>query len=108
MSENQESPLTSPNENEGSKSSQVLIELLKFVVSRIVDHPEDIRISEAQGEKSMVLELKVNEKDMGKIIGRKGRIIRALRTLLRAAGLHHGVRVTVELKDEGVKAPASE
>jgi predicted RNA-binding protein YlqC (UPF0109 family) len=72
-------------------------ELLRFIVSHIVDYPDDIEIVEKEGTKATILELKVNDADIGKVIGKKGRIIKSLRIVLRAASLHQGKSVTVEL-----------
>jgi uncharacterized protein len=60
---------------------------LEHVLPWLVDHPEDVQISELEGERGGALyELTVNPEDMGKVIGRRGRIIRSIRTIARAAG----------------------
>jgi uncharacterized protein len=71
--------------------------LLNFIVTRLVDNPGDVQIKEVTGEKNTVLEIKVNEADMGKVIGKKGRIIKSLRVILRAAAMNEGKSVSVEL-----------
>ena len=72
-------------------------ELLKYVAQQLVDEPEQVEVSLLQGERSMILELRVAPKDMGKIIGKQGKIAQALRTLVKAAGLKEGKRVMVEI-----------
>jgi predicted RNA-binding protein YlqC (UPF0109 family) len=72
-------------------------ELLKYVAQQLVDEPDQVEVSLLQGERSMILELRVAPKDMGKIIGKQGKIAQALRTLVKAAGLKEGKRVMVEI-----------
>lgn len=74
--------------------------LLDYVLPWLVDHPEDVEITEASGERDeVVYELKVHPDDMGKIIGKRGRIVRSLRSLVRAAGQRDGKSVSVEVID---------
>jgi len=61
-------------------------ELLQYLVSSMVDHPEDIMIRESAGQKNVVYMVLVDQEDMGKVIGKGGRIANAMRILLRAAG----------------------
>lgn len=82
-------------DNNGSSSN--LSELLKQIVVQLVDYPDDVEVREVESESTTVLELKVNAEDMGKVIGKKGRIIKSLRVLLRAAAVHQGKSVSVEL-----------
>lgn len=72
-------------------------ELLKYVAQQLVDEPEEVEVRQVQGERSMILELRVAPKDMGKVIGKQGKIAQALRTLVKAAGLKDGKRVVVEI-----------
>ncbi len=72
-------------------------ELLISLVSKIVDNPDDITVTEVEGERAAILELRVNEEDVGKVIGRDGRIINALRTLVKAAAGRENKRITIEL-----------
>ena len=75
-------------------------ELLEYAVPWLVDNPDDIEISEIDGEQgSTILELSVHPDDVGKVIGKRGRIIRSLRTLSKAAGQKSGTSVTVEVVD---------
>jgi len=71
--------------------------LLEYIVKAIVDSPDEVNINEVLGEKSVVFEIKVAQADIGKVIGRNGRIINSIRTLLRAASVKEGKKVSVEL-----------
>jgi predicted RNA-binding protein YlqC (UPF0109 family) len=74
-------------------------QFIEFVARSVVDHPNEVSVSEVQGEgdQTLVLELRCNKEDAGKIIGRGGRTIKALRTLLVTAGAKQGVRAVLEL-----------
>ncbi|MGI8940697.1 MAG: KH domain-containing protein [Actinomycetota bacterium] len=74
--------------------------LLEYVTPWLVDNPDDVTITEVEGETdTTVIEVTVHPDDMGKIIGKQGRIIRSLRTLARAAGQRDGHSVMVEVVD---------
>ena len=74
-------------------------EVIEYLAPWLLDHPEELEINEVEGERGeTVLELSVNPEDMGKIIGKRGRIIRSLRVLSRAAG-QDGRGVLVEVVD---------
>jgi predicted RNA-binding protein YlqC (UPF0109 family) len=73
--------------------------VLEYVAGWLVDHPDEVEVAEAEGERGMVLEVSVNPEDIGKIIGKQGRIIRALRTVARAAAQRDGENVSVEVVD---------
>jgi len=74
-------------------------ELLTTIVRNIVDHPEQVKIEKINTERALVLSITVAPEDVGKVIGREGRIINALRTVVRSAPMPRGSRqrVTVEL-----------
>ncbi len=74
-------------------------ELVEQIVKALVDYPEDISIKVVEGEKSTILELKVRSEDIGKIIGKKGRIAKAIRTLVSAIAVKNGRRVILEILD---------
>ncbi|HEX2294489.1 MAG TPA: KH domain-containing protein [Actinomycetota bacterium] len=75
-------------------------EFLEYVTPWLVDHPDEVMITEADGERDeIVYELAVHPDDMGKIIGKRGRIIRSLRALARAAGGRDARAVSVEVVD---------
>ena len=60
-------------------------ELVRYLVTALVDNPDDVRVESRQDASATVIEVHVNEDDLGKVIGRQGRIIKAIRTLTRAA-----------------------
>ena len=60
-------------------------DLIEFIARKLVDYPDQVSVSEIEASKTIVLELRVTKEDMGKIIGRRGRIASAIRTILRAA-----------------------
>ncbi|MCB1140701.1 MAG: KH domain-containing protein [Leptospiraceae bacterium] len=72
---------------------------LKYVVSFLVEKPETINVREIQSEDNHIIELRVAPEDIGKVIGRNGRIARSLRTLVTAAGLKEGKNYTLEIID---------
>ena len=73
-------------------------DLLAELARRLVDEPDAVRVEEAEGEDgSLVLRLHVAEGDVGKVIGRQGRIARALRTIVRAGGPNAGRRLQLEI-----------
>ncbi|RLA62362.1 MAG: RNA-binding protein [Epsilonproteobacteria bacterium] len=74
-----------------------LSELIEFVSKSLVDVPEDVSVNEVVGEQAIVVELKVNKSDLGKIIGKQGRTARALRTILNAASTKLNKRTTLEI-----------
>ena len=75
-----------------------MVELLEELARRLVDEPEAVRVEQADGEDgALLLRLHVAEGDVGKVIGRQGRLARALRTLVRAGGPHAGRRLQLEI-----------
>jgi len=72
-------------------------EVLKTIAMALVDHPEDVVVNEVLKEQSIVLELKVNKDDMGKVIGKQGRIAKAIRTVVKAAASREDKHVVVEI-----------
>ncbi len=72
-------------------------ELLEMIAKSLVDSPEDVEVNEVEGEKSIILELKVAENDMGKVIGKQGRIAKAIRVVMKAAAIKDNKRVVVEI-----------
>jgi len=72
-------------------------DLLEEIARALVDHPEDVRVTEVEGEQTTVLELRVHNDDLGKVIGRQGRTARAIRTLLAAAGMKVQKRFVLEI-----------
>jgi uncharacterized protein len=75
-------------------------QLIEFVAPWLLDHPDEITIEEVEGERgATVLEVSVHPDDVGKIIGRRGRIVGSLRTLARAASQREGEAVLLEVVD---------
>ncbi len=74
-------------------------DLLEYLAKSLVDHPEDVRVHETETETTVVLELTVAKDDIGKVIGKQGRIARALRTIVKASAVKNGKRAIVEIVD---------
>ena len=72
-------------------------ELLTFVAKSLVDHPEQVRVTKTEGPEGVILELNVAEEDMGKVIGKQGRIAKAIRTVVRAASVKSETKFTVDI-----------
>lgn len=72
-------------------------ELVEVIAKALVDNPEAVSIDERQEDEQKVLELHVAEDDMGKVIGRQGRIAKAMRTVVKAAATRENTKVTVEI-----------
>mgnify|MGYP001294630423 CR=1 FL=1 len=72
-------------------------ELVKFIAQSLVDNPEMVEVREIEGEQSVIIELKVAPEDMGKVIGKQGRIAKAIRTVVKAAATKQNKRAIVEI-----------
>lgn len=72
-------------------------ELLEFIAKSLVENPDEVSVTEVEGEDTLTLELRVAESDMGKVIGRQGRIAKAIRTVIRSASAGSGKKVIVEI-----------
>ena len=72
-------------------------ELVEFIAKSLVDDPSQVYVSEIEGESSVILELRVGPEDMGRIIGKGGRTVNAMRTLVRVLAAKQGKRVTLEV-----------
>lgn len=72
-------------------------EVLEYVARHLVDDPDAVEVTEEEGERSVVLRLKVAPDDMGKVIGKRGRTVRAIRSLVRAAASRQGLSSMVEI-----------
>ena len=72
-------------------------ELLETIVKSLVEKPDEVQITENHGEYSKIIELRVSQDDMGKVIGKQGRIARAIRTILKAASVKENKKVTLEI-----------
>ena len=74
-----------------------LKDLIEFVSKALVDVPEEVSVTEIEGEQTTIVELKVNKSDLGKVIGKQGRTARALRTILNAASTKLKKRTVLEI-----------
>jgi len=72
-------------------------ELVIEIVKNVVDHPDEVDAREVEGEQTTIIEINTNPEDVGKVIGKKGRTIKAIRTLVNAAAVRQGKRVSVEI-----------
>ena len=74
-------------------------ELLLYMAKNLVDNPDAVSVNEITDEDGLVLELRVAPEDMGKVIGRQGRIAKEIRTLIRSYAQRTGVKVSVDIVD---------
>jgi predicted RNA-binding protein YlqC (UPF0109 family) len=72
-------------------------EFIAYIVKNLVDHPDAVLVACKKGEKGVVVEVKVDEQDIGKVVGRQGRTIDALRTIASTIGARMGCRIRVEV-----------
>jgi len=72
-------------------------ELVETIAKSLVDNPAMVQVNEIHGEQSVIIELKVAPEDMGKVIGKQGRIAKAIRTVVKAAAIKENKRVVVEI-----------
>lgn len=74
-------------------------ELLTYVAQNLVEHPDQVSVREVEGDGETVLELRVAPEDMGKVIGRQGRIAKEIRTVVRSYAQRTGVKASVDIVD---------
>ncbi|KAA3601531.1 MAG: KH domain-containing protein [Calditrichaeota bacterium] len=74
-----------------------MTDFVEFIVKHLVDDPDSVSVSEIEGERTVVYELRVGEGDLGKVIGRRGQTAHAVRTLLNAASAKAGKRAVLEI-----------
>jgi predicted RNA-binding protein YlqC (UPF0109 family) len=72
-------------------------DLISYIAQALVDHPEQVSVSEVEGDQTSVLELTVAKEDLGKVIGKQGRTARAMRTILSAASAKIKKRTVLEI-----------
>jgi predicted RNA-binding protein YlqC (UPF0109 family) len=72
-------------------------ELVEYIARSLVDDPSQVRVSEVEGSNTVIYELRVAPEDMGRVIGKSGRVANAMRTLLRVVAVRQGKRVTLEI-----------
>lgn len=72
-------------------------QLVETVCKALVDNPDEVKVTQIDGEQTTILELRVNQSDLGKVIGKQGRTARAVRTILAAAGMKQRRRFNLEI-----------
>lgn len=77
-----------------------MAELVKYIACCLVDHPDLVEVREVPGDQALILELRVAPEDMGKVIGKQGKIAKALRTLVRCASAKEGKKYNIEIKEK--------
>ena len=76
-----------------------LKELLTYIAQNLVDNPDEVNVTERETESETIYELRVNATDMGKVIGRQGRIAKEIRALMRSVAVRQGKRISVDIVD---------
>ena len=74
-------------------------EIIETIILNLVDNKEAVSVNEVQGEKSIVYEVKVADEDMGKVIGKQGRLAKSIRTVVKSVGARENKKVSVEFID---------
>ena len=80
-------------------STQVVKEMIEKIAKTIVDKEDEVRVNLVEGERSAIIELRVNKEEIGKIIGKGGRIVKAMRALVSAASAKFNKRIILEVPD---------
>ena len=75
-------------------------ELVEFIAKSLVDEPESVVVNLIEGQKSTIIELRVSADDLGKVIGKQGRIARSIRTILNASAMKSGKRMVLEILEQ--------
>ena len=75
----------------------MLKEMVEYIVKKLVDRPEDVKVTEISGEQATIIELRVASEDLGKVIGKEGRTARAIRTLVHASASKEHKRAVLEI-----------
>ena len=80
-------------------------ELVETICKALVDHPDEVSVTQIDGDQTSILELRVNKTDLGKVIGKQGKTARSIRTILSAAGMKQNRRFNLEIieDDEGTR-----
>ena len=74
-------------------------ELLTYIVQNLVEHPDEVSVTEREADGETVFEVRVADGDMGKVIGRQGRIVKEIRIMMKAVAQRKGKKVSVEILD---------
>ena len=83
-------------------------ELVRYIASTLVDHPEQVQVKTVEGPESVIIELSVGPDDMGKVIGKQGKIAKAMRTIVRLATPASSKRYVIEIRERGGDAVDAE
>ncbi len=75
-------------------------EIVEVIAKSLVDHPEEVVVTEREGDRALIVELSVAKSDMGKVIGKKGRIAKAIRAVVKAAAMREDKKVIVEIAED--------
>ena len=75
-------------------------DLVEVIAKSLVDNPSEVHVNEIQGEQDLILELRVAPEDMGKVIGKQGKVAKAIRTVVKAASLNVDKKIVVEILDD--------
>jgi len=81
-----------------------MVELVRYIAENLVDKPEEVKVEAKEGERAVTIELSVASEDMGKVIGKQGRIAKAIRTVVKAASVKENKKYIVEILDEEERA----
>lgn len=76
-------------------------EFVEYIIKNLVDYPDKVKINEVGGTHTLILELSVEKSDIGKVIGKKGKTINAVRTLLMSVASRNNMRVNLEILEDG-------
>lgn len=82
------------------EGNDTMKEFVAYIVKNLVDYPDKVVIKEIGGTQTLIIELSVEKSDIGKIIGKKGKTINAIRTLLMSVASRNGIRVNLEILEE--------
>ena len=80
-----------------------MVELIKYIVSQFVDNPDDVTYDVTENTRETNVTITLSESDIGKVIGRQGKIAKALRTIVRAASQKENKKYNIEIKERGEK-----
>lgn len=76
------------------------LDLIKYIVGTFAEHPEQVEYLTVEGDKSVTVTVVLGEDDMGKVIGRQGKIAKAMRTLVKASAAKSGIKYNIEIKEK--------
>lgn len=81
-----------------------MVELVEYIAKNLVDKPDEVKINTREGDHATIIELTVASEDMGKVIGKQGRIAKAIRTVVKAGSIKENKKYIVEILDENERA----